>query len=229
MRIFQPFASLRDRILSTGYDLLAAGILIQPLVFLLLLVVVKVEAQYFPESYAYLRAVSARDWFGAGLKYFGGLAFPLMWVLWMGSVGKRLRRLRIVDARTGLRITPWRAALRYTVYFSVVFSGYFYWWDYSMADAASGAAPHREYLIAAAFLLPLLTIPLTRRRQAVHDWVSGTAVVYLRVSDAMRNESPDSPAKRRFRWARDLVWVMAYYLFLVLLIVLVNTPFGQSP
>src|SRR5690606_10836717 len=114
------------------------------------------------------------------------------------------------------------------VYFVIVMSGYFYWWDYNTAEAVMGAKPHLEYPIAALFLLPLVTMPFTARRQALHDLIAGTAVVYLREDEAERNRTPRTPAGRRHRMARELLAFMGYYWFIVILIILVNTPFIRS-
>lgn len=220
-----PYASLRARLVANMVDLVVAGGIIQPAMFALVLAVAWVEGRYFPEAHDQLQQVSGTNWFGICLKYIGGLIFPFYWTWQQRSPGKRMRRLKIVDAVSGGRIAFWQAWLRYTVYFGIVLSAYYHWWDYSTYDAAEGEAPHLEYVIAAAFVLPELFIPFTAKRQGLHDLIARTAVVYVREKEAAHNQPPRSLKGLRRRIIKELLAAVGYYWFIVILIILMNTPF----
>lgn len=57
------------------------------------------------------------------------IAFIAMWVVWAGTPGKLLLKLKILDAETGNKISVWQAIIRYFMYIpsGLVFGLGFFW------------------------------------------------------------------------------------------------------
>lgn len=148
-----------------------------------------------------------------------GIVFLISWIAAGSSSGKMALHSRLVDIRTGLKPSFIKCLIRYVVFFSFM--------SWTLLDYVpvwlcylNAYFPYRnsESLTALWLFLPYITVPFTKKKQALHDIAAGTSVI--------RDKPGQADYAERWPYGVRLIIDMGvlflYYCFILVLMALQN-------
>ncbi len=123
--------------------------------------------------------------------YVIGVVFLYLWYKNSSSFGKKLCQLILVDGQTLKKPLFIKILMRYLVLFSYL--AYMLCFQMKCPEnicKTSQDFNSRGFLFATLLILPYISILFSRRKQALHDIISGTIVVGIISSDTMNKKLP---------------------------------------